>query len=126
MRVFGARYGTPQAPEEKFTVFLLDDKRRRIAEFPFAYGRFERGEPEWVELEVPPTLVPSRFVVGVDFQPTARRGVFVHLDAVADGEFGVMVALRGTDIIRVPLSEGTDTLKLVSPEEYAEAAVFFG
>jgi len=56
----------------------------------------------------------------------ATRFGLQAIDAVADGEFGVMVALRGTDIVRVPLSEGTDTLKLVSPEEYAEAAVFFG
>lgn len=48
------------------------------------------------------------------------------IDAVADKEFGTMVALRGTSIVRVPLSEGTAELKLVSPEEYAEAAVFFG
>jgi 6-phosphofructokinase 1 len=48
------------------------------------------------------------------------------IDAVADKEFGTMVALRGTDIVRVPLSEGTSELKLVSPAEYAEAAVFFG
>jgi 6-phosphofructokinase 1 len=48
------------------------------------------------------------------------------IDAVADKDFGTMVALRGTDIVRVPLSEGTAQLKLVSPEEYAEAAVFFG
>ena len=48
------------------------------------------------------------------------------IDAVPDGDFGKMVALRGTDIVRVPLSEGTAELKLVSPEEYAEAAVFFG
>ncbi len=48
------------------------------------------------------------------------------IDAVADEDFGMMVALRGTDIVRVPLSEGTAELKLVSPEEYAEAAVFFG
>jgi len=47
-------------------------------------------------------------------------------DAVAAGDFGTMVALRGTNIERVPLSEGTAELKLVSPEEYAEAAVFFG
>ena len=46
--------------------------------------------------------------------------------AVADGEFGTMVALRGTDIVRVPLIEGTGELKTVSPEEYAEAEVFFG
>ena len=48
------------------------------------------------------------------------------IDAVADQDFGQMVALRGTDIVRVPLAEGTAKLKLVSPEEYAEASVFFG
>ena len=47
-------------------------------------------------------------------------------DAVAAGDFGTMMALRGTDIVRVPLAEGTGELKLVSPEEYAEAQVFFG
>ncbi len=48
------------------------------------------------------------------------------IDAVADGDFGTMVALRGTRIDRVPLAEGTAELKLVSPDEYAEAEVFFG
>jgi ATP-dependent phosphofructokinase / diphosphate-dependent phosphofructokinase len=48
------------------------------------------------------------------------------VDAVADKDFGTMVALRGTDIARVPLAEGTGELKLVSAEEYAEAQVFFG
>ncbi len=46
--------------------------------------------------------------------------------AVADGAFGTMVALRGTDIVRVPLGEATAELKLVPPERYAEAEVFFG
>jgi 6-phosphofructokinase 1 len=48
------------------------------------------------------------------------------VDAVADKDFGTMVALRGADIVRVPLIEGTGELKLVSAEEYAEAQVFFG
>ncbi len=48
------------------------------------------------------------------------------IDAVADGDFGTMVALRGANIQRVKLSEGTGELKLVSPAEYAEAEVFFG
>jgi 6-phosphofructokinase 1 len=48
------------------------------------------------------------------------------IDAVADGDFGTMVALRGANIVRVKLSEGTGELKLVSPAEYAEAEVFFG
>jgi 6-phosphofructokinase 1 len=47
-------------------------------------------------------------------------------DAVAEGDFGTMMALRGTRIVRVPLAEGTGELKVVSPEEYAEAEVFFG
>lgn len=47
-------------------------------------------------------------------------------DAVAEGDFGTMMALRGTSIVRVPLIEGTGELKLVSAQEYAEAQVFFG
>ncbi len=46
--------------------------------------------------------------------------------AVADGAFGAMVALRGTDIVRVPISAATSELKLVPPERYAEAELFFG
>lgn len=56
----------------------------------------------------------------------ATRFGLQAIDAVADGEYGVMVALRGTSIVRVPLVEGTGELKLVSPQEYAEAQVFFG
>ncbi len=54
-----------------------------------------------------------------------RFGVHA-IRAVADGAFGAMVALRGTDIIRVPLADATKELKLVPPERYAEAEVFFG
>ncbi len=46
--------------------------------------------------------------------------------AVADGAWGAMVALRGTDIVRVPIGEATSQLKLVPPERYGEAEVFFG
>ena len=48
------------------------------------------------------------------------------ISAVHDGDFGTMMALRGNDIVRVPLIEGTGELKVVPPEEYAEAEVFFG
>ena len=56
----------------------------------------------------------------------ASRFGLQAIDAVADGDFGTMMALRGTRIERVKLAEGTGELKLVSPEEYAEAEVFFG
>ncbi|KQV76238.1 6-phosphofructokinase [Aeromicrobium sp. Root344] len=48
------------------------------------------------------------------------------IQAVHEGDFGTMVALRGTDIERVPLSEGTKELKVVRPELYEEAEVLFG
>jgi ATP-dependent phosphofructokinase / diphosphate-dependent phosphofructokinase len=48
------------------------------------------------------------------------------VDAVQDGDFGVMVALRGTDIVRVKLAEATAELKTVPLERYQEAEVFFG
>ena len=56
----------------------------------------------------------------------ATRFGLQAITAVHEKDFGKMVALRGTDIIRVPLIEGTGELKLVKPEEYAEAEVFFG
>ncbi|WP_028925691.1 6-phosphofructokinase [Pseudonocardia acaciae] len=48
------------------------------------------------------------------------------IDAVHDAAWGSMVALRGTDIVRVPLSEATEKIKTVDPSLYAEAEVFFG
>jgi ATP-dependent phosphofructokinase / diphosphate-dependent phosphofructokinase len=64
--------------------------------------------------------------------PTSRDRVLatrfgVHaVDAINDGDFGKMTALRGTDIVRVPLADAVAELKTVPPELYAEAATFFG
>jgi phosphofructokinase-like protein len=54
-----------------------------------------------------------------------RFGVHA-IGAVHDGEFGMMMALRGTEIVRAPLADATRELKTVPPERYAEAEVFFG
>jgi phosphofructokinase-like protein len=54
-----------------------------------------------------------------------RFGVHA-IRAVADGAFGAMVALRRTEIVRVPIAVATQELKLVPPERYAEAELFFG
>ncbi|WP_186777151.1 6-phosphofructokinase [Streptomyces salinarius] len=48
------------------------------------------------------------------------------VDCVHDGDFGKMVALRGTDIVRVPIAEATARLKTVDPSLYEEVGVFFG
>ena len=54
-----------------------------------------------------------------------RFGVHA-IRAVADGAFGQMVALRSTEIVQVPIAAATRELKLVPPERYAEAELFFG
>ncbi|MCD9142119.1 6-phosphofructokinase [Streptomyces albireticuli] len=46
--------------------------------------------------------------------------------AVRDGDYGRMVALRGPDVVRVPLGEATARLKTVPDALYAEARTFFG
>lgn len=48
------------------------------------------------------------------------------ITAVHDGDWGKMVALQGTNIVRVPLAAATEKLKLVDPALYAESETFFG
>ena len=48
------------------------------------------------------------------------------IEAVTEGEWGKMTALRGTNIEMVPLEEATAELKVVPEELYREAEVFFG
>src|SRR5215211_1815314 len=54
-----------------------------------------------------------------------RFGV-AAIDAAARGDFGTMVALRGTEIQSVPLDEALAEPKLLDPELFETAEVFFG
>ena len=47
-------------------------------------------------------------------------------DLVADREWGMMVALRGTDIVRVPFSEAVGHTKTVPLDYYAGSRAIFG
>lgn len=48
------------------------------------------------------------------------------IDAAHEGDWGKMVAMQSTDIVRVPLADATAELKTVPLERYEEAEVFFG
>jgi 6-phosphofructokinase 1 len=48
------------------------------------------------------------------------------ITAAHEGDWGKMVALHGTDIVRVPLASATEKLKLVPIARYKEAEIFFG
>ena len=54
-----------------------------------------------------------------------RFGV-AAVDAAHAGHFGKMVALRGTQIDLVPLEAALDEPKLLDPEFFETAEVFFG
>jgi 6-phosphofructokinase 1 len=56
----------------------------------------------------------------------ATRFGVAALSAASAGRVGVMVALRGTAIIEVPLAEALSEPKLLDPELYETAELFFG
>jgi ATP-dependent phosphofructokinase / diphosphate-dependent phosphofructokinase len=56
----------------------------------------------------------------------ATRFGFHAIDAVNAGDWGRMVALRGTDVVTVPLEAATRELKTVPAALYDEAKVLFG
>jgi 6-phosphofructokinase 1 len=56
----------------------------------------------------------------------ATRLGIAAIDAVHEGESGIMVALEGTKIVRVPLAEAVGQLKTVDDSIYSVAEVFFG
>jgi phosphofructokinase-like protein len=64
--------------------------------------------------------------------PTARDRVLATrfglkaADLALAGEFGQMAALRGDDVVAVPLAEATAELKVVPREWYEVARAFFG
>jgi 6-phosphofructokinase 1 len=56
----------------------------------------------------------------------ATRLGLVAVDVLAEGRSGRMVALRGTDIVDVPLREALGSLKTVPRERYEEVSLLFG
>jgi hypothetical protein len=83
--VFGSRYGYPRPPAENFDVALCDGQMKPIAIWKKPYSTFERGEPTWVKMSVPPTRVPKSFYVALNFRPTATKGVYVSFDSSTKG-----------------------------------------
>jgi ATP-dependent phosphofructokinase / diphosphate-dependent phosphofructokinase len=63
--------------------------------------------------------------VAFDRVLATRFGV-AAMDAASGGRYGTMVALRGTDIIEVPLADALRQPKLLDPGLYETAELFFG
>jgi len=94
VKLHGSRYGYPQAPKEDFHVWICDKEFKPIADFPFPYSTFARGEAKWVTLKVKPTKVPAKFIVCFGFNPEQTKGVFASYDA--EGTGNSLVGLPGS------------------------------
>ena len=80
VEIFGSRYGYPQAPNEDFHVYLLDEKQKIIKDLPYPYATVERGQERWYALPVPRVAVPERFFVALAFNPGRTKGVYLGFD----------------------------------------------
>jgi 6-phosphofructokinase 1 len=48
------------------------------------------------------------------------------IDAAHEHDYGKMVALHGTEVVRIPIEEGVERLKTVDGRLFETASVFFG
>jgi hypothetical protein len=80
VKLFAARYGMPQAPEQDFHVYLLDENRKVLEQILIPYGRIERGDLRWYTIEFPAVEVPERFYVALWFDAEATKGIYMGMD----------------------------------------------
>jgi len=76
----GARYGTPQPPDEDFQVVIANQDLSERLEFKRPYALFNRGAEKWVKVDIEPAEVQGTFHVAAFFNPTRTMGVYVGID----------------------------------------------
>jgi hypothetical protein len=88
VRIHGARYGTPEPPDERFLIHVLNDDLSEVVATQMApYSLFARGPEQWVEVSFPrPIAVPKRFWIALDFRAGPTKGVYVSYDTSTGGE----------------------------------------
>jgi len=97
LRIHGSRYGTPQAPNESFLIYFLNEDRSQVSAVQMApYASFERGEQQWVTIAFDqPMSVPQRCWVVLDFRAGPTKGVYVSYDTSSGGKHS-LIGLPGT------------------------------
>lgn len=83
--VHGGRYGLPRAPDTQFDISLCEPDLKAISTWKKPYASFNRGDSNWVRFDVPPTRVPRKFSVCLNFRPTATNGIYVSMDNSTKG-----------------------------------------
>lgn len=88
VRIHGSRYGLPDAPNENFLIYILNEDMTEIVSTQMApYALFERGPEKWVEVTFrKPVAVSKTFWVVLDFRAGRSKGVYVSYDSSSDGK----------------------------------------
>lgn len=96
--IFGARYGTPQAPDDDFTISILDEDRANTLDTQTApYKLFARGPEQWVTIRFKnPLPVSGKVWVCVNFNAEQTKGIYVGYDTSTGGQHS-MVGLPGVE-----------------------------
>jgi hypothetical protein len=83
VKIFAARYGRPEAPNEDFYVYLLDQDKKVLEQIPIPYRKVARMEREnelqWYTLQIPATAVPEKFFVALWFNAESTKGVYIGI-----------------------------------------------
>ena len=88
IKIHGSRYGQPDAPDEDFLVYFLDEEGKDVISTQLApYSLFKRGAEKWVNVRFKkPVDVPTEFWISLDFRPHQTKGVYVSYDTSSGGK----------------------------------------
>ena len=84
VQIFASRYGLPQAPEEDFHLYILNEKKEVLADIPYPYGMIERTDMMWYNLRTPSIEVPEQFFIALAFNPHQTKGIYLGYDENVD------------------------------------------
>jgi RNA polymerase sigma-70 factor (ECF subfamily) len=118
VKIHGARYGLPKAPDEDFEITLVTDDLDEIVHTMAApYRLFKRGREMWVRINFDePVEPPKKFWVALNFNAQQTKGVYVSYDTSTKGEYS-RVGLVGSEAQPKPTDFGGDWMVqvLLSP-----------
>lgn len=83
--VYGSRYGDEKPPDTTFDIALSDADAKLVSMWKGRYASFSYTQDGWARFDIPPTRVPTTFLITLNFRADASNGVYVGFDASTKG-----------------------------------------
>ncbi len=89
LRIHGARYGHPKAPEGEVEISIVSHDEVNVVHTEFVpYAKFKRGDARWTTVRFEePIVVPAKFWLILDFDAQRTKGVYVSYDNSTEGKY---------------------------------------